>query len=299
MNGPTTFDPYIPGKTPAIDSTANATRTRSRRVKATKVNGGTRAAASTFESTRSTAIFTPGAAASRQSAQLPAFAPLLEELEVAGWSSHRRALSGNFHDWSLLEKRTLLVLAGQTVAVGPNEAIDPIDAALMAQGAWASIRSHAQHAADAGTLLSLAARSLWSNVNSDLQIAMAVAIVDLDGGHASVAVAGDCLALRVRAAGCDLIAAQQPMLGAISDFTYLSHSVRLSLRERILLIADDPQQRPAKLMSRIAASFARLNAETHRRMLAADAIDIARREFEPVGAHAARPAASIVAVRRR
>ena len=104
------------------------------------------------------------AAAMRQNAQLPAFAPLLEELEVAGWSSHRRMLSGNFHDWSLLEGRTLLVMAGQAIAAQPNESIDPIEAALVAQGAWASIRSHAHHAGDAGTLLSLAAQSLWSKL---------------------------------------------------------------------------------------------------------------------------------------
>ncbi len=299
MNGPSIIDDLNTGATPEAIRMTHPLRTPTTRIRTVKLKRGTASASSLGTVEMPVAPAVNSAAASRQSAQLPAFAPLLEELEVAGWSSHRRALSGNFHDWSLLEKRTLLVLAGQTVAIGPIDAIDPIDAALMAQGAWASIRSHAQHAADAGTLLSLAARSLWSNVNSDLQIALAVAIVDLDGGHASVAVAGDCLALRVRAAGCDPIAAQQPMLGAISDFTYLSHSVRLSLRERILLIADDPQQRPAKLMSRIAASFARLDAETHRRMLAADAIDIARQEFEPVGANTARPAASIVAVRRR
>jgi len=299
VSGPSIIDQLASNDLAATSATPHGLRTHSGRVRALKVKRPAASEIATAETETLPTTLATTAAASRQSAQLPAFAPLLEELEVAGWSSHRRALSGNFHDWSLLEKRTLLVLAGQTVAIGPIDAIDPIDAALMAQGAWASIRSHAQHAADAGTLLSLAARSLWSNVNSDLQIALAVAIVDLDGGHASVAVAGDCLALRVRAAGCDPIAAQQPMLGAISDFTYLSHSVRLSLRERILLIADDPQQRPAKLMSRIAASFARLDAETHRRMLAADAIDIARQEFEPVGANTARPAASIVAVRRR
>lgn len=239
------------------------------------------------------------AAATRQSAQLPAFAPLLEELEVAGWSSHRRMLSGNFHDWTLLENRTLLVMAGQTVASPATDAVDPMEAALVAQGTWSALRSHAQHAADAGTVLSLATRSLWSNVSGDLQMAVAIGLVDLDGGQMSVAVAGDCLALRVRAAGCELIASQQPMLGAISDFSYLSHTVRLSLRERVVLLADAPHHRPTKLLQRVTASFARLNAETHRRMMAADAIAIVRQEFEPVVANAERPAASIVAVRRR
>ena len=71
-----------------------------------------------------------GTAANRQNAQLPAFAPLLEELEVAGWSSHRRTLSGNFHDWMLLDGRTLLVMAGQAVPMRHAEVVDPIEAAL-------------------------------------------------------------------------------------------------------------------------------------------------------------------------
>ena len=240
---------------------------------------------------------TATAAATRQNAQLPAFAPLLEELEIAGWSSHRRMLSGNFHDWLPLEGRKLLVMAGQAVAVAADEAIDPMEAALVAQGAWAAIRSHAQHSNDAGTLLSLAAHSLWSNVGVGLQAA--VALVDMDGGRASVAVAGDCLAIRVRAAGAEPIAARQPALGAGSDFTYLSHSVQLSLRERILLIVDEPQRRPAKLAARVATSFSRLDAEAHRRMMAADAIAIVRQEYELAADEAARPSASIVAVRRR
>src|ERR1700712_3678904 len=55
-------------------------------------------------------------AAARQNAQLPGFVPLLEELEVAGWSSHRRSLSGNFHDWMLLQQRTLVVMAGHATS---------------------------------------------------------------------------------------------------------------------------------------------------------------------------------------
>ena len=236
------------------------------------------------------------AAAMRQSAQLPAFAPLLEELEVAGWSSDRRLLSGNFHDWSLLDNRTLLVMAGQAIAAESNESIDAVEAALVAQGAWASIRAHAHHAGDAGTLLSLAARSLWSNVGVGLKAA--VALVDLEGGQASVAVAGDCLALRVRATGCEQIATRQPALGAESDFSYLSHSVQLSLRERMVLIADEPQ-RAGKLSNKIAATFSRLDAETHRRMMAADTVAIIRDLYDQETDAEQCATASMVAVRRR
>jgi len=207
-------------------------------------------------------------------------------------------LSGNFHDWLLLEDRMLLVMAGQTVATEANEAIDPIERALVAQGAWASIRSHAHHSRDAGTLLSLAGSSLWANVGAELQAAVAVALVDLDGGHASVAMAGDCLALRIRAAGAERIATRQPMLGADPHFSYLSHSVQLSLRERIVLVADEPLKRPAKLATKIANSFSQLDAETHRRMMAADAISLVRESYDQSADNGGRVATSIVAVRR-
>ncbi len=236
------------------------------------------------------------AAAARRCAQLPTFAPLLEELEVAGWSSHRRVLSGNFHDWVLIQRRTLLVVAGHA---GGSESGDPIESALVSQGTWAAIRSHAQHAADAGSLLSLTARSLWPLANAGLPSSVAVALVDLDGGQASVAAAGDCLALKIRAAGSEQIAVNQPAIGADCDLMYPSHAVQLSLRERLVLVADEPARRPAKLVSKIASSFLRLDAESHRRMTAADAVALMKQFYDQQTSDNARPSASVVAVRRR
>lgn len=235
-------------------------------------------------------------AAARQSAQLPGFAPLLEELEVAGWSSHRRALSGNFHDWMLLQGRTLLVMAGHATGA---EATDPIEAALVAQGAWAAIRSHAHHATDAGMLLSLTARTLWPIANAGVKASIAIALVDLDGGHASVAAAGDCLTMRVRATGSEPIVANQPAIGTDGEYTYPSETLQLSVRERILLVADEPARRAPKLSSKITTLFSRLDAEAHRRMMAADAVDIVREFYELQAGDETWPSASIVAVRRR
>lgn len=285
-------------RTQTIDRDAAPLRQIRDRIRAGKI--GRHVAATTVASATAT-ITVPRAtsAATRQHAQLPAFAPLLEELEVAGWSSNRRTLSGNFHDWSLLDGRTLLVMAGHAVASQADCEIDAIEAALVAQGAWASIRSHAQHATDAGSLLSLAAKSLWPIMNAETQATVAIAIVDLDGGHASVATAGDCLALRVRAAGTEQIVAAQPMLGVDPNFAYISHSLQLSLRERILLVADEPQKRPTKLVTQIVSGFSRLDAEAHRRMMAADAISIVRESYEPGTDETPKASASMVAVRRR
>ena len=177
----------------------------------------------------------------------------------------------------LLQQRTLLVMAGHATSA---ETVDPIEAALVAQGAWAAIRSHARHATDAGTLLSLTAKTLWPIASAGVQASVVVAIVDLDGGHASVASAGDCMVLKIRAAGSEQIAGHQPAVGADCEFIYSSHSVQLSLRDRILLVADEPARRPAKLESKIVNSFARLDAESHRRMMAADAVGLVREFYD-------------------
>jgi hypothetical protein len=65
-----------------------------------------------------------------------------------------------------------------------------------------------------------------------------------------------------------------------------------------LLVADEPLKRPAKLAARIAASFSRLDAEAHRRMIAADAIAPVRASYEQADDNR-QVSASIVAVRRR
>jgi len=195
----------------------------------------------------------------------------------------------------LLEQRTLLVMAGHATGA---DSIDPIEAALVAQGAWAAIRSHAQHATDAGTLLSLTAKTLWPIANGGAQVSIAVALVDLDGGHASVAVAGDCVSLKIRATGSEPIGVNQPVVGTNCEFPYSDFAVQLSLRDRIVLVADEPARRPSKLAAKIAGSFARLDAESHRRMMAADAVAMVREHYNE-SANETLPSASMVAVRRR
>ena len=295
MDSPFALESYTAATKTNAGLATTALRERVDRVRGTKSIHGP----AEVEADRGNTALTASAAASRQSAQLPAFAPLLEELEIAGWSSHRRMLSGNFHDWMLLDNRTLMVMAGQAVVARAGESADPIEAAVVAQGAWATIRSQANHADDAGTVLSLAARSLWSNVGGNIFVEAAVAIIDLEGGQTSVAIAGDCLALRLQAEGCEQIATRQPMLGAVSDFTYLGHSVSLPMRGRIVLMADDAQQRPVKLMPQLTTRFAKLDLDAHRWMMAADVIAMVREERDQVAESGERSAASIIAVRRR
>jgi serine phosphatase RsbU (regulator of sigma subunit) len=236
------------------------------------------------------------AAAQRQREQLPSFTPLLEELEVVGWSSHRRQLSGNFHDWILRDDGRVMAVVGQVVT---RATADPVERALVAQSAWTAIRAHALHADDAATVLSLAARSLWATPALEQHTSLAVALVDAVGGRASLAIAGDCLVWRVRAATWEQLSGHQPPLGEAAGFAYRDHELDLSLHERLLLVADDPACRTRKLMRSMEASFTRISAEGHRRMTAGDALGIVRGRYERAAEASPNAAASIVALRRR
>jgi Stage II sporulation protein E (SpoIIE) len=241
-------------------------------------------------------LATISAAAERSFEQLPAFAPLLEELELAGWSSQWRMLSGHFHDWMLLDRGRVMVMVGQATA---TELADPMETALAAQSAATALRAHAYHTTDAGHLLALAARTLGTNAAMTHHASVAVALVDGVGGSASLAIAGDCLAWRVRAAKCEQVLSDQPALGVETNFDYAAQDFALSLRERLLLVADHPNHRGPRLAATIAANFRHLDAESHRRMTAADATALVRRQFEEQIEENPLASASIIAVRRR
>ncbi len=230
----------------------------------------------------------------------PPFAPLLEETELAGWSSHRRFLAGGFHDWRLLDDGRVLVSVGQAAAEAlpsdrPNSRLT---LALVAQAVQTSVRSHALHTDDAGMLLQLVARTLGQG-NPDERVSLAVALVDGVGGEVNLAIAGDCLVWRVRAARQEQLPCDQPPLGVESHFAYAAQEFALSLRERLLMVADDPAQRSARFTASITAQFSRLKAESHRRMTAAHALAIVQTRCEQEMAADSRASANVVAVRRR
>lgn len=225
----------------------------------------------------------------------PPFAPLLEEAELAGWSSHRDFLAGGFHDWRLLDDGRVLVSVAQVAATLPA---DRLTLALAAQAAQTAIRAHALHTEDAGMLLQLTARTLDLG-DADSHISLAVALVDGLGGSVNLAIAGDCLVWRVRAARQDQLPCDQPPLGVETNFAYAAQEFALSLRERLLLVADNSAHRSPRFAASVAARFTRLDAESHRRMSAAEALAIVQTRCEQELTADPRTSASVVAVRRR
>jgi hypothetical protein len=232
----------------------------------------------------------------RQRQQLPAFTPLLEEIELAGWTSAGDSTSAHFHDWLLLDEGRVLVMVGRADAAAASNSAD---AAFALQAAWSAVRAHALHVSDAGKLLSLTSRTIWPSLGASGSASMAVALVDGIGGQASVAMAGDCDVWRIRAAACEPLARRQPALGAAAGFAYHTNSFTLSLRERLLLVADPSAASGNRDAAAAVSSIANADCETHRRMTAADVVATARESIQAAGDSNCPAPVSLAAIRRR
>ncbi|MCH2116155.1 MAG: serine/threonine-protein phosphatase [Pirellulales bacterium] len=205
----------------------------------------------------------------RRRHQLPAFAPLLEEFEIAGWSSHRDELAGNFHDWLPLADGSVLVALGKAVESATG---DPIDAALVAQSIWTSIRSHAMHTDNAGTIASLVSKTWGSGSIGGAAASVAIGIVAPTGGRIRVAVAGHCLAIRVRAATCETLPTHKFPVGTQPATHYPCQQFELRPRERFVLFTAINATAAMTIENLIERHFSNVSAESHRKMTATETL---------------------------
>lgn len=174
----------------------------------------------------------------------PASNPLVDEWELAGWTTDGLAPQA-FYDWQTLPDGRTLVVTGS---------IDCADA--MAEGwlqaARIALRAHAGDATDAGELLTNANHTLWLASPGGEGLAVSVAMLDVDGTHASVAMAGAAGFARWRASSCDWSSTSCPPLGWSERAVYSQSRVELMVRERLVLtsaVTPISEQREASRLS--------------------------------------------------
>jgi hypothetical protein len=235
------------------------------------------------------------AAVCRRRDQLPCFAPLFEEVELAGWSSDRDRMVGNFHDWLSLPNGRTVMYVGQ----GLDASADCVDAAFVAQGIWAAVRAHAVHAQGAGELISLVSRTLSAASTGGPLASLALGLVFPEEGSVELAFAGNSLGMRIRAASCETLESIGPSLGACPQWDYPSQHVDLLPRERMILMAGEAARSRARTIARTEHEFAEVPVETHRTMTADDTLGRVRRCCAAAIGSDALMSTSIVALRRR
>ena len=121
----------------------------------------------------------------------PNVAPLLDDWQIAGWSSAGDALSGDWYDWSILPDGRLAVALCDADG-------DQIEAALNATAMHSAFRAHAAHKHQPATLLQQLNDTLWSSSAGGDGGSLAYAAIDPESGAMTLSATGCVCALQVR-----------------------------------------------------------------------------------------------------
>jgi len=159
----------------------------------------------------------------------PSATPMLDEWELAGLVTES-ANHNAFYDWQTLADGRTMVVAGALV-----EGIQTSDAGWL-QATRVALRAHLHDSHDAGDLLTRANQTLWTASPGGEGLALGAMLLDSDGVHASVALAGAAAALRWRASSHDWTAATCPPLGWNEQTVYVAQRFELKVRERLALL---------------------------------------------------------------
>ncbi|TWT88085.1 Stage II sporulation protein E (SpoIIE) [Pseudobythopirellula maris] len=216
-------------------------------------------------------VSAPSADSVSMATELPSVTPSFEELELAGWTDP--LVPASLHDWQVLADGRLLALAASVVDA-PGVATE--SAVLAIQAARVATRALASGALDAGELLTRVSQTVCQSTSGGEGVAMALALVDPELAEASVALAGDAVALRVRASRGAQRGGELPPLGWDPTAVYDSESFELAIHERLVLLSGDPQLSSPEALKKLRRAFLDCSADDHRAMTARDCVGVVR-----------------------
>jgi len=123
--------------------------------------------------------------------QLPTIPPMIQGWDFAGWTSQAQPIGGTFYDWFSLPKGSVAFAVGDVAGKG-------IEAALVASGLRAALRSHGQYHRNADNLLSQVNLTLWTGSAGDQSASMFCGFVDAGTDRLLYATAGPAEAMLLR-----------------------------------------------------------------------------------------------------
>ena len=165
--------------------------------------------------------------------RLPSVAPLVDDYEIAGWTSAASGVGGSFHDWSVLPDGRLAVVVGDSQGT-------LLEAGLNAAALQAAVKAHGSYKHDAGQLLSRVNETLWTGSAGDQHAGLAYSLIDLSGGNIEFAQAGPAAALLLGAnqEPPELIAGESATLGSEGETKYATNRRLLSPSGFLILMND-------------------------------------------------------------
>jgi phosphoserine phosphatase RsbU/P len=174
------------------------------------------------------------AAARWQASRLPSVTPLLEDFEVAGWTSQADGIGGDFYDWSVLADGRL------SIAVGDAQG-KLIEAGLGAAAVQAALKSHAAYPHASAKLLARVNETLWATSAGDQFASLLYGLIDPESGAVDLALCGSAAALHVSRTSRELLKSSTLALGTDPDTRFESQTRHLHPGDFLIVLSEGVQ----------------------------------------------------------
>ena len=208
-----------------------------------------------------------------QQNQLPRITPLVEGVDLAGWTRQTGIVGGDFYDYFPLSDGSLGIAVGDALSTG-------VDAALLAAEMHGALRALAQRRLSPAQLVSRVNSTIWTTSVGDQSAALFYAVIDPTSGRLRYASAGDLVALHFRGDDADTFAMPTAPLGTDPDTRYRQTEIRLEAGE-ILLIASDGVREARDEGGRILGCSGLVDAIGQHRNASADSlVEIVRHRLQ-------------------
>jgi phosphoserine phosphatase RsbU/P len=162
------------------------------------------------------------AAAERlQRNELPTISPLLDNWNVAGWTSQAEGVGGAFHDWFGLPRGLLAIAVGKSAEQG-------IAGAMTANAVKTAVRAHARYHRQAERILQQVNLTLWTGSAGDQQAGLFCGLIETATGRVCCSSAGPMCVVRLRKDGWESLSQSSVGLGESpeADFEQFGHELQ-------------------------------------------------------------------------
>ena len=170
-------------------------------------------------------------AAGWQTDRLPRFGPLLDDWELAGWTSQAGRVGGDFHDWNVLNDGALVVAVG-------NAEGESIEASLAAAALQTAVRAHGCYSHDARQMLARVNETLWTGSVGGELASLFYALIQPESGSIDCCCAGRVGAILVRSTRYELLAETAQPLGAEPEIVSSCRSAKMRPGDVLLVVSE-------------------------------------------------------------
>ena len=232
------------------------------------------------------------AAAERlQRNELPTISPLLDDWDVAGWTSQAEGVGGAFHDWFCVPQGLLAVAVGKAAEQG-------IAGAMTANAVKTAVRAHARYHRQAERILQQVNLTLWTGSAGDQHAALFCGLIETATGRVCCSSAGRLSVLRLHGDHWQSLDQSTASLGTSPEADFEQFGHELSPGDALVIFTDsfhdapDNEDRPLGETGLAEA----LQGKLH--LSAEELVAMARSTFETHAAHPDRHDLSILVVKR-